>query len=321
MVHRKTNERKTLKIKRSIACSRAIFFILLLIFLTTFTVIMVFFLTSPNTFIDETADEHENISTNGTCIKPDETTLRQKEKIDFQSIVNEWVNSTGGNKSVLIYDLDHDEQLAAYDTDEVYNTASLYKLFVVYEGYRRIQNGNWKSSDKAGNTGYTILKCLDLAIRESNSSCAETLWGKIGIKNLDEIIKNDLDIYNSNISELISTTNNISKIMKLFYYHPDIRDETLVNNMKDSFLNQPVTEYDWRQGLPSGFSSKVKVYNKVGWEYNTENSYWNIYNDAAIVEFPEQNRHFIVVVMTNKVSHKQIGELGKMIEEKFFSTY
>ena len=87
--------------------------------------------------------------------------------------------------------------------------------------------------------------------------------------------------------------------------------------MKDSFLNQPVTEYDWRQGLPSGFSDAVNVYNKVGWAYNDEGEVWDIYNDAAIIEFPEKDRHFIVVVMTNKVPYQQIRKLGTMIEEEF----
>ena len=42
-----------------------------------------------------------------------------------------------------------------------------------------------------------------------------------------------------------------------------------------------------------------------------------IYHDAAIIEFPEKDRHFIVVVMTNKVSYQQIRKLGTMIETEF----
>lgn len=313
MVHRKINKRKALKKRRSIIYSRVIFFMLFLIFLVTY-IIIISFSTSLNTI-------NEGVNTDGANTGPDNVVLEQVKKIDFQPTVDEWIKSTGGKKSVLIYDLDRDEQSAAYDVDKIHNTASLYKLFVVYEGYRRVQNGDWVGSKKAGKTGYTILKCLDLAIRESNSPCAEALWEMMGADNLDNIISSDFDIYNSDISVLTSTVSDIGKIMKLFYYHPDIKDGNLVNNMKDSFLNQPITEYDWRQGLPSGFSNRAKVYNKVGWEHNAENNYWNIYNDAAIVEFPEQNRHFIVVVMTSRVSNEQIGELGKMIEEKFFSTY
>ena len=222
----------------------------------------------------------------------------------------------GGNKSVLIYDLKRDEVVGSYNTKESYNTASLYKLFVVYEGYRRVQSGEWKTDDQAGATGYTIAKCLDLAIRESHSPCAETLLGYIGYEELDRIMQMEFGITDSDISHLVSNPEDIMKMMKIFYEHKDITDEGLVAQMKDSFLNQPTTTYNWRQGLPSGFK-KANVYNKVGWDYNPDGGYWNVYHDAAIVEFPESDRHLIVVVMTNRVPYQKISQLGSMIEAKF----
>ncbi len=241
----------------------------------------------------------------------------EAQKIDFQPIIDEWVASVGGNKSVIIYDLDRDEQVGAFNLGENYNTASLYKLFVVYEGYRRVQSGEWKAEDIVGSTSYTVLECLDLAVRESYSPCAESLWARIGHRKLDEIIQNDFKITGSNISGLVSNVEDILKMMKIFYEHNEINDENLILRMKDSFLNQPVTEYDWRQGLPSGFSPKANIYNKVGWDYDSDKSRWNIYHDAAIIEFPEDNRHFIVVVMTNYVSNRDIARLGTMIENQY----
>ena len=124
-------------------------------------------------------------------------------------------------------------------------------------------------------------------------------------------------IVNSNISGLLSNVNDILAIMKLFYNHPDFDREDLIATMKDSFLNQPPTTYNWRQGLPSGFT-RANVYNKVGWDYNP-NGYWNIYHDTAIIEFPEQDRHFIVVVMTNRVPFQKIREFGTNFENYYYS--
>ena len=217
----------------------------------------------------------------------------------------------------MIYDLDRDEVVAEYNSNRSFATASLYKLFVVYEGYRKIELGEWRESDAAGDTGRTILECLDLAVRESNSDCTETLWRMIGHDKLEKIVANDFGVTNTSVEDLVSTPNDITEMMKRFYDHTDINDEKLIAKMKDSFLNQPVTEYDWRQGLPSGFSDAVNVYNKVGWAYNDEEKVWDIYNDAAIVEFPEKDRHFIVVVMTNEVPYQQIRKLGTMIETEF----
>ena len=238
--------------------------------------------------------------------------------INFQPVIDNWINSTSGIRSVLIYDLDRDEMVGTYNPDLSYNTASLYKLFVVYEGYRRLQSGEWSADSTVGRSGLSIAKCLDLAIRESNSTCAEAIWAMIGRERLNEIVENDFKITNSDISSLVSTPEDVLKMMKIYYRHSDINNENYLSIMKDSFLNQPTTEYNWRQGLPSGFS-KANVYNKVGWDYNPDGKYWNIYHDAAIVEFPDDNRHFAVVVMTSRVPFQRIRQLGSDIEQWFES--
>lgn len=262
---------------------------------------------------------------NDTIVEPKESapqssekTKVKPEKIDFQPVVDAWIKSVNGNRSVLIYDLDREEVAGKYDADAQHETASLYKLFVVYEGYRRLENDEWGAVDVAGRTGHTIIECLDLAIRESNSICAETLYAMIGYDELEEIVKNDFNITNTSVEDLASNANDIARIMKLFYDHPDIKNAELIARMKDSFLNQPITEYNWRQGLPSGFSDNARIYNKVGWSYNEDEKQWDIYNDASIVEFPEANRHFVVVIMTNRVPYQKIREFGTMIENAFY---
>lgn len=252
-----------------------------------------------------------------TPVLPETEPEPEYQAIDFQPVVDQFVNSTTGNRSVLIYDVERDEMVGQYNPTEDYGTASLYKLFVVYEGYRRIENGTWDPNAKVGYTGNTILECLDRAIRESYSPCAESLWAMIGHVELDNIIKTDFGIMNSDISHLVSNANDILAIMKIFYNHEALTNETYIARMKDSFLNQPITTYNWRQGLPSGFT-RANVYNKVGWEYNPNGKYWNIYHDTAVVEFPEDNRHFIVVVMTNRVPFQSIRDFGASLETFYY---
>ena len=311
MVLRKTNKRKALgKTKR-------IFSLILLGLAVCGAVFGILYVLTNATNVGDPAPV-ETGTTEPTYQKEKSEEKSLPTKIDFQPVVDAWAESLGGNKSVLIYDLERAEIVGQYNIEENYNTASLYKLFVVYEGYRRVQTGAWQGDAAAGGTGYTISKCLDLAVRESYSPCAEALWAMIGHDELDNIIENDFEITNSDISRLTSNVTDIMKIMKIFYEHTDIVDGGLIAQIKDSFLNQPATTYNWRQGLPSGFS-KANVYNKVGWAYNADGGYWNIYHDAAIVEFPESNRHFIVVVMTNQVPFEAIRTLGTKIEETFYN--
>lgn len=308
MVSKSSNQYSPVKSKAGCIIFLTLLFIF--IFALSYILCLMFLTKEPEgTPINEPEPEIE------TPIEEPEPVL--PEKVDFQSVVDEWANSVSGNRSVLIYDLERGEMVGSYNPDESYNTASLYKLFVVYNGYQKLMSREWNADDMTGGTGRTILDCLDLAVRESYSPCAEALWALIGRGNLDNTIVDEYGIVNSNISSLISNPQDILQIMKIFYEHADISDENLIARMKDSFLNQPTTTYNWRQGLPSGFS-RANVYNKVGWEYDPNGNYWNIYHDAAIVEFPEDDRHFIVVVMTNKVPYQKITELGSLIEDTYY---
>ena len=247
-----------------------------------------------------------------------ETEVSLPDAIDLQPVVDAWADTIRGNKSVVIYDLDRDEISASYNANESFNTASLYKLFVVYEGYRRVYDGRWNGATMVGSTGSNVMDCLDYAVRRSDSPCAEGLWGMMGHAELDTIIKNDYGILNSNISKLLSNANDIAVMMKRFYTHPDFNEAEFLPRMKDSFLNQPkIGNNNWRAGLPSGFTRAI-VYNKVGWDYNPSGDYWNIYHDASIVEAPELNRHFVVVVMTNRISNQSIAKLGTDIESLIY---
>lgn len=299
--------------KRSKTINRLLMTILIILIVAIVVLVALIFNTHTASELGEDTGSSNEVST------PDNKTSKPSPtKIDFQPVVDDWANSTSGDKSIAIFDLDRNELLASYNIDKQFDTASLYKLFVVYEGYRRVQSGEWGGDELAGQTNKTILQCLDLAIRESNSTCAEAIWGMIGRKELDKIVHDEFKITHTDISALTSNANDIASIMKMFYRHKQITDDKLVEQLKDSFLNQPITEYDWRQGLPSGFE-KANVYNKVGWDYNSEEKNWNLYHDAAIIEFPDDNRHFIVVVMTNHIAPKKIAELGRSIEAKYLS--
>lgn len=318
MVLTKAHKRKTLTGNRWLG---SLFIIEVLVLLSTLVVTICLKNENVGNYDNqESAEEIAEITEVEPEMQPDKENASETvlpNRIDYQSTIDEWVRTTGGRKSVVIYDLDRRELVGSYNPDENYQTASIYKLFVVYEGYRRIQTGEWRDDEPVGLTGHTVKECLDLSIRRSYSPCAEMLWEMIGHKELDRIVKDEYGIVNSDINNFVSNPSDVAKMMQKYYEHADITDESLLGVMKDSFLNQPVTEYDWRQGLPSGFT-KANVYNKVGWDYN--GSSWNVYHDAAIVEFPEQDRHYVVVVMTNQVPFQRIRDLGARIEANFYSS-
>ncbi|MBR2830975.1 serine hydrolase [Candidatus Saccharibacteria bacterium] len=254
----------------------------------------------------------ENVETNGAAVQG---------IINFQSVIDDWVRTTGGNKGVIVYDLDYDAVVGSYNAEQKFATASLYKLFVVYEGYSMLENGQLDGEQIVPGAGRTVKTCLDLTIRESNSDCAEGIWKMIGRERLNEAVQTKYGFSDFDVGNLSATPTEIMKAMKKFYEHPDFSNSELLSAIWDSFLNQPVAEYDWRQGLPKGFSENALVYNKVGWNFDPDEEVWTIYNDAAIVNFVNQGRHYIVVVMTNYVDSWQVRNFGKRFEAYFYENF
>lgn len=256
--------------------------------------------------------------------------------IDFQLAVDQWVSSQASrdNSGIMIFDIDNNEVVARHNEDTEFYIASIYKMFVAYEGYYRIDRGLWdgeETYDALGNdidgNKFTRLKCLDYMIRYSYSSCAETMWSEIGRDKLQQIF-DEKGFLKTNISSFTSTPSDLVKLYKFLYKHTNLSEESW-EKLQNSMLEQEapknatsVYKQNWRQGLPSGFST-AKVYNKVGW-YG-EGITWYSYDDAAFVNFPETvdkdtgekrpERHYIIVVLTKNTYPNSIIQLGRKIEE------
>lgn len=237
--------------------------------------------------------------------------------IDLQPTVEKWLKTLNKNATIglEIYDIENEKVIAKYNEKKIFYTESLYKLFVVYEGYKKIENDEINGAETLIGQK-TILECLDLAIRESNSPCAESLKTKIGAENIEKEIKGPWNLTNSSNISLTSTPEDITKMMKIYYEHKDLSEE-IWEKIKDSMLNQPPVDNgfcsgpcDWRRGLPSGFSEKTKVYNKVGWLWNDK--FWRSYHDTAIVEI--ENHTYIITAMTSKADFTDLRKLAQFIE-------
>lgn len=253
--------------------------------------------------------------------------------IDLQPTVNAWLKTTSADVGLVIYDLDNNRVAASFQPDRVFNVASIYKLFFVYDGYRQIETGAIAASARYVTTSdyradtYTYGECLNLMIRESYNGCADKMRSdKTAYARVVDLI-DELGLENTTSAGLSSTAADLTELLKLYYEHPDLSDASW-QKISDSMLNQPATKidattaYNWRQGLPSGFSERTKVYDKVGWDWNETSKVWNTYADATIVEFPEQNRHYTIVVLTSGLTNRSaapIANLGTRIEDAILS--
>lgn len=285
---------------------------LVLIFLFTFSVSLVgarfvrsILVGNSNNSVAETKDAEEETTTyNG---KPD--------AIRLQGIVNSWIAETDGRVGLAIYDLDRDEIAANYNPDESFAVGNIYQLALAYDGYRRIDTGLEKSET---NIGYEINygDCLNLMVRDSHDTCANVfLTNDERAASLSDLYTK-LEMAETTDFGQVSTPNDLVKLLKQIWKHEDL---SLLSwaKLQDSMLEQaePTNDIDWRQGLPSGFST-ARVYSKASGELS-ELGGWTTYGDLALVDFVKSGRRFAIVVLgENGADPSDFSRLGTLIEGK-----
>ena len=158
MVSRETNKSQTVEKKPFSQRLKLGISLVLLGLATTFLAFVICFIIGDNFYHGNILTSREEPAESEVESRPTEEASESKfREINFQPVIDEFVNGSGGNKSVIVYDLDREQLAGVYNPTSEYNTASLYKLFVVYEGYRRLEDHTWEANEMAASTGYTIL--------------------------------------------------------------------------------------------------------------------------------------------------------------------
>jgi beta-lactamase class A len=244
--------------------------------------------------IDVTAQE---------SIEPEvETTTQLGFDADaIAAVLAEWDQSNSGTAGVVISDASDGSVLAALNPDEPFFAASIYKLYVAYEGYRQVDSGIVDVNEMYIN-GFTRGECLDKMIRESDSPCAEKLWNELGKAETTA----QLQTYGINNTSMtaIRTTSADAAIMLARI----AQGEGLSLESQQKFL-QSMKDQIYRSTLNKSFTlGGAIVYNKIGFNEQLE------YHDVAIIELPELERKLIVSVMTDRVGTTSIVRLGQLIQ-------
>lgn len=216
-------------------------------------------------------------------------------------VLDDWNQSISGTAGVVIADGFDGSILATLNPDEPFFAASIYKLYVAYEGYRQIDAGE-VDPDELYLNGFTRAECLDKMIRESDSPCAEKLWVELG-KEETTLQLRTYGINNTSMTAIRTTAGDAAIMLVRI-----AQAEGLSESSQQNFL-QSMKDQIYRDTLNKSFGSDAIVYNKIGFNEQLE------YHDIAIIELPETNRTLIVSVMTSSVGTANIVRLGEMIQE------
>ncbi len=132
------------------------------------------------------------------------------DKAEIKKVLSDWAQTAGGTYGVTIADT-NGEILAQKNSDKQFFTASIYKLYVAYIGYQKIDDGTYELSEPYL-SGWTRGKCLDQMIRTSHSPCAEKLWNELGKEALTAKLKT-YGIENTSMTGLTTSSGDAAIIL------------------------------------------------------------------------------------------------------------
>ncbi len=204
-----------------------------------------------------------------------------------------------GSYSVVVMEPTSGAVLADYRGATTYFTASIYKLYVAYAGYRALDAGRYSGNAPAVNS-YTRAQCLDLMIRSSYSPCGVRWWIDLGRAKLDAEAKT-WGLTDTDLVGLTTSAQDAARMLRLVSNGTGLSARAHTAYL-DSMRTQPAK---YRVGLPAGMPG-LTVYNKVGWNVDLE------WHDAAIVEVAP-GRRVIVSIFTHKAGRANVVALARTI--------
>jgi beta-lactamase class A len=214
----------------------------------------------------------------------------------FSTELQAWLKNRPGEYGVFVGGADG-SMYAEAEADRMFNSESIYKLYVAYLGYQQLDTGTVRA-EQIYSAGRTRLQCLDLMIRASDSPCAETLLNELGKPVVDAKLK-AYGLGNTSVLSMQTTARDAAKALVLIHRGTDLSVSSRTR-LLESLKNQ-----QYRNGLPKGFAGST-VYNKVGFRDLVQ------YNDVGLVTLAD-GRVVSVAVMTENAGVRNIASLGAEI--------
>lgn len=218
----------------------------------------------------------------------------------IRALITYFVQTHPGTYGVSFRELGGQGRAADYEAENVFVTASTYKLFVAYSTIRRVDNGTWSWSDKDISDGRDRGKCFDDMIVLSDNACAVALLHGVGYQDVTD----EAHAIGSTHTSFVDGNTPHSTAGDEAHFLTRLATNTLpISSSGRSKMLGDMKRQVYRQGIPSGTDAAVA--DKVGF-------LWGLLHDAAIVYSPKGT--YVLVVMTDHSSWANIAALTRQIE-------
>jgi beta-lactamase class A len=245
----------------------------------------------------------------------------------LQNVVEDSLTDSKATYGVVIKNLKTGE-MYTMNEHRVFQSASLYKLWVMIETYNQMANGKLKEDDvlsrsipslnsefgiasteaelNDGGITLTVKDALTQMITVSSNYAAYLLTDKVGYKNVKTFLENR-NFTDSSISSPPKTSAHDIATLLEELYNREVADTTYTTKMLDLLKAQQVN-----RKLPKYMDQDIVIAHKTG-ELN------EFSHDAGIVY--EKNGDYIIVVLTEsnnvKDAEEHISQLARNVEKYF----
>ena len=224
---------------------------------------------------------------------PASTNVVVKSTQQLQAIMGTMSDMYGTNVGVVVTDLSNSAS-AGTNTDAQFVSASIYKLFVAYDTYKKIDAGTVHYTDTltAYGTSRTVEQCLGDMLTVSDNTCGIALGKLCGWAQLDTTLAAEgytrtvLNNYNAAgviIKDKLTSAHDVAALLGKLY------DGTLLSKNASTKFLQLLKGDDIDYMLPSGLPAGTVVAHKVGFLGQYQ-------HDAGIIYGTKKN--MLVVMLT-----------------------
>lgn len=226
--------------------------------------------------------------------------INAQNNAELNAQIASWVQSQPSTNQwgVAVKGLANTTTDAGYGADTLFESASIYKMYLIYALSQRMPRDQWDSVKVDG--GRTITQCVNAMLIRSDNPCGTSIADKIGWSRAQADIR--AGGYSHTVINRIpitSTANDTSKFLQELYagtnFTPQLRDEMLASMRKSIF----------RQGIVAGCPG-CSVANKTG----NLNGYLH---DVAIIQV--DGKDFALSIFSKNGTQKQIAGITSIIQQ------
>jgi len=203
--------------------------------------------------------------------------------------------------SVQLTGLAGDNRSVSYNASEKFNTASIYKLLMVYPLLQKAPYSTW-SGVTLGVDGQlrSLNACVVAMLRVSDNACGDAVGDWVGWGYADAQLKN-LGLSNTALDSAAGPTTTAADTAT--YLQGLYNNQWISGEARDFVLGQ-LSQQIYRSGLPAGCPS-CSVADKIG-------DLGSVRHDAGIITY--KGGAYILSIFTSGASYAQIAQLTSQIQ-------